>query len=570
MSTIARKAVAGTAAALIAGAAGYVLAPPAADASSHREAPAIAADPAVDNTDLYAFTSPDRPGFVTFVLNVMPFEAPDGGPNFFPFATDATYNIKVDNDGDARPDVVFRWTFRTDDRRGDRTFLYNDGPVTALDDENLLVRQSYRLEASFGGAPFETAVPSAPVAPSRVGDASMPEYQKLRDAATITLDGGWRIFAGQADDPFFLDLRVFDLLYGGDLSETGTDSLSGFNVNTIALEVPYKDVALGHDATRNPVVGVWSTTERPRVRITGEHRGVTGDTVQVSRLGNPLINEVIVPAGLKDGFNASTPDRDADNATLVARVNEPEVPKLIEQIYGIPAPATPRADLAEIFLTGLTTKAGGPIKADLNSQLANADADPDAFRPSEQLRLNLTTPVTADPSRLGVLGGDQQGFPNGRRLTDDVVDISLQALAGAAQTGKLVDALGTGDQVDANDQGFAGTFPYVALPNTTWVRAAAAPAADQQGTGMVPQLAARSGPLGQTMLTTVAAGLAGAAGVALVVFALLWRRRQVRVAAVPAGSPPVPFTPGRVVGTARVADDPTLLPPSDPFATKGE
>ncbi|GAB7044951.1 hypothetical protein JCM9534A_00770 [Catenuloplanes indicus JCM 9534] len=339
-------------------------------------------------------------------------------------------------------------------------------------------------------------------------------------------------------------------------------------MNTIALEVPYKDVALGHDAGRNPVIGVWASTERPKVRITGENRGVTGETVQVSRLGNPLVNEVVVPAGLKDTFNASAPDRDADNPALVARVNEPEVPKLIAQIYGVPAPATPRADLAEIYLTGLTTKAGGPIRADLNSQLANPDADPDAFRPSEQLRLNLTTPVTANPSRLGVLGGDPQGFPNGRRLTDDVVDISLQALAGAAQTGKLVDALGTGDKVDANDQGFTGTFPYLALPNTARTGGGAAPAADQQGTGVVPQPAARTGPPDQSLLTTAAAGLAGAAGAALVVFGLLWRRRQRAATAVPSSpAPVVPFAPGRVVGTARVSDDPTLRPPSDPFTT---
>ncbi|MFI5845292.1 DUF4331 domain-containing protein [Catenuloplanes sp. NPDC051500] len=562
MSTTLRRSAAATAAALIAGTGLNLLAPPAADASSPREAPLIASDPAVDTTDLYAFTSPDRPGFVTFLLTVMPFEAPDGGPDFFPFATDATYNIKVDNDGDAEPDVTFRWTFSTDDRRGNSTFLYNDGPVTALDDENLLVRQSYKLEATFDGGPWQTAAASAPVAPSRVGNASMPDYGKLRDAASVTLDGGWRIFAGQADDPSFLDLRVFDLLYGGDLSETGNDSLRGFNVNTIALEVPYMDVALGHDGTRNPVIGAWATTERPKVRITGENRGVTGETVQVSRLGNPLINEMIVPAGLKDTFSASRPDQDAGNPALAARFNDPEVPRLLQKIYNIPAPATPRADLAELFLTGLTTKAGGPIRTDLNSQLANPDADPDAFRPSEMLRLNLSTPVTARPSRLGVLGGDPQGFPNGRRLTDDVLDISLQALAGAAQTGKLVDALGTGDRVDANDQGFSGTFPYVALPNTATVSksAAAAPAADQgAGAALAPDLAAQSSPLRQTVLTTAAAGLAGAAGAALVVFGLLWHRRQTAAA-----TPAVPFTPGRVTGQAP-AEEPTLPPASDPY-----
>jgi hypothetical protein len=185
----------------------------------------------------------------------------------------------------------------------------------------------------------------------------------------------------------------------------------------------------------------------------------------VSRLGNPLVNEVVVPANLKDAFNSLPPDRDASIAPVVARVKDPEVPKLIQAIYGLPAPATPRNDLVEIFLTGITTKAGGPIKADLNSQLNNADVISSSFRPSEMLRLNLSIKPTATPNRLGVLGGDLQGFPNGRRLTDDVVDIELQALEGAAQTGKLVSALAKGDGVDANDNAFSSTFPYLALPN---------------------------------------------------------------------------------------------------------
>ncbi|BBH68607.1 hypothetical protein ACTI_52920 [Actinoplanes sp. OR16] len=441
----------------------YGLGPGSATASSHREAPLIAADPAVDNTDLYAFVSPERPGYVTFIANWQPFEEPNGGPNFYPFATDATYHIKVDSDGDARPDAEFRWKFRSVDKRGNDTFLYNNGPVTSLDDENLLFRQTYSLESSFDGAPFKTRVDAAPVAPSRVGAASMPDYQTLRDQATRTLPGGWKIFAGQADDPFFLDLDVFNLLYNGDLSGTGTDTLAGYNVNTIALQVPFKDVALNGDAGRNPVIGVWTTTERDRVRISGG--AGSGGKVQVSRLGNPLVNEVVVPAGLKDAFNASPPRADARTPALVKRVLEPEVPKLIEAIYGIPAPKTPRNDLAEIFLTGITTKAGGPIKADLNSQLNNKDVTKSGFQPSEQLRLNLSVPVTGDPARLGVLAGDLQGFPNGRRLTDDVVDIELQALVGAAQTGKLVDALAAGDVVDANDRGFGDAFPYLALPN---------------------------------------------------------------------------------------------------------
>jgi hypothetical protein len=293
----------------------------------------------------------------------------------------------------------------------------------------------------------------------------MPDYQTLRDQATVQLNGGWKLFAGQADDPFFLDLDVFDLLYGGDLSEVGTDTLAGYNVNTIALEVPFKDVALRGDATRNPVIGVWTTTERNRVQITGKPQPVR-DGVQVSRLGNPLVNEVVVPAGLKDAFNSISPDKDAGIPAVVNRVKDPELARLLDGIYHVPAPATPRNDLVEIYLTGITTKiASNPIQADLNSQLNNMDASPNRFRPSEMLRLNLGVPVAASPNRLGVLAGDNQGFPNGRRLADDVVDISIQAVAGAAQTGQLVDALATGDKVDVNNADFGTTFPFVALPN---------------------------------------------------------------------------------------------------------
>jgi hypothetical protein len=448
------------------------LGPGASVASSHREAPLIASDPAADNTDLYAFVSPERPGYVNFIANWIPFEEPNGGPNFYPFATDAAYNINIDSDGDAKADAVFRWTFKNVDRRGGSTFLYNNGPVTSFDDKNLLFKQTYTLESSFHGGPFVTRISDAPVAPSRIGAASMPDYQKLRDQATVQLKGGWKLFAGQADDPFFLDLRVFDLLYGGDLSETGQDTLAGYNVNSLAIQVPFKDVALGGDAKRNPVIGVWTTTDRNRVRVTGQtDPGLRGDRVQVSRLGNPLVNEVVVPAGLKDAFNSISPDKDAGIPAVVKRVTDPELPKLISGIYGVPAPATPRNDLVEIFLTGITTKAGGPIKADLNSQLNNQDVNPKRFRPSEMLRLNLGVPVTAKPNRLGVLAGDLQGFPNGRRLTDDAVDISVQAVEGAAQTGKLVDALATGDKVDANDNAFGGTFPYLALPNQGAVNA---------------------------------------------------------------------------------------------------
>jgi hypothetical protein len=264
--------------------------------------------------------------------------------------------------------------------------------------------------------------------------------------------------------------------------------------------------------------------------------------VQVSRLGQPLVNEVVVPSGLKDAFNSLTPDKDATIPAVVARVTDPEVPKLIEAIYKVPAPATPRNDLVEIFLTGITTKNNGPIKADLNSQLNNMDVNPAQFQPSEMLRLNLTVPVAQKPERLGVLAGDLQGFPNGRRLTDDVVDIGLQALEGAAQTGKLVDAIAAGDKVDANDNQFSGTFPYVALPNGVGVNTLD----NGNGTGippvMTPSPATSAQPSSLTgndgvWMTPAIVTASGAVllGAGAMVWALWWRprRRQALATAVP-------------------------------------
>jgi hypothetical protein len=474
--------------------------------SSHREAPLISGDPPVDNTDVYAFVSPDKPDTVTLIANWFGLQEPNGGPTFYPWATDANYDINIDGDGDARPDLTYRWNFRTDDRRGNATFLYNNGPVTSLDDENLLFRQSYTLTLIDWKGKQKTLIQSGKVAPSNVGPASMPDYGTLRDAAITDVPGGGKSFVGQADDPFFLDLRVFDLLYGGNLSETGQDTLRGYNVNTIALQVPKSALAVKGDPQRNPVIGVWSDTERQSMvlRKPGEQRS-DGPFVQVSRLGNPLINEVVVAAGMKDRFNALTPDQDRKVPELVNRVTDPEVPKLIQAIYGIPAPATPRNDLVEIFLTGITTKADGPIKADLNSQLNNADVDPKRFAPSEQLRLNVSIPPAQDPNRLGVLANDLQGFPNGRRLTDDVVDIALQAMEGAAVSG-IVDALKDGDRVDANNTTFGTSFPYVALPNNTAVNTAGASGSSGEA---VPPAGSGSGS-GSGWMQPMLGGLAAA------------------------------------------------------------
>ncbi len=466
------------------------LAPGTSSASSHREAPYIAGDPAVDNTDTYAFVSPDKSSTATLIGNWAPFSDPAGGPNFFPWATDAQYNINIDNNGDAKPDIIYRWTFKDVDKRGQNggSFLYNNGKVTTLEDVNLLFRQTYTLVeikgASTATPTTTTLLTDIPVAPSNVGAASIPSYANLRTEAVSrgTFDSGLsHSYVGQADDSFFLDLRIFDLLYGGKIkstgfAESGYDTLSNYNVNTIALQVPKTDLSDGAVAT-NPVVGVWSTTDRQSVRTLAATNSApttsvsrSSDTalpniepsyVQVSRLGVPLVNEAVVPANLKDFFNRSTPDKDGQ---FLGKVTNPEVPILVEGIYGVPNPnklsgSAQRPDLVKAFLTGLPG---------LNATSMNANNASPA--PAEYLRLNLNIAPTASPKRLGALAGDNAGFPNGRRLTDDVVDIALQVLEGVLiknqDPGVKAAVKGLGDGVNTNDHAFLKIFPYIADPNS--------------------------------------------------------------------------------------------------------
>ena len=431
------------------------LGPMTADASSHREAPLTSAEPQIDATDLYVFRSPDHGRKMTLISNWIPFEEPAGGPNFYRFATGVNYDIKIDNDGDARADIIYRWTFK-DHYRHPNTFLYNTGPVTSLTDQNLNFYQTYKLKEIRPGHSSRIAR-RGKVAPSDVGAASMPDYASLSREAVDAFDGGTsKTFAGQADDPFFLDLRVFDLIYGGDFSEVGDDTLRGFNVNVLALQVPRRDLAKGHRVSRNPNIGVWTTASRRSIRVqsvaTGSVR-TSGRRVQVSRLGNPLVNEVVVPTPLKDYFNASKPRKDAQ---FLPAVNNPKLPHIIERIYGIPVPDSnpdqagiQRTDLINVFLKGL--RGLNKIKG---------------VRPSEMLRVNMKTPVCKGPascttySRLGVIGGDTAGYPNGRRLADDVLDIALQVVEGEL----IGNPNDLGDGVDTNDKTFRAHFPYVALP----------------------------------------------------------------------------------------------------------
>ncbi|GAA4000882.1 DUF4331 domain-containing protein [Streptomyces plumbiresistens] len=471
------------------------LEPGAAAASSHREAPLISGQPQYDNTDVYAFVSPDKPDTTTIVANWIPFEEPAGGPNFFPFAEDAQYDLHIDNNGDAQGELLYRFTFKTH-VKNDKSFLYNTGPVESLDDPDLNVTQTYDIELlklKKQKLVSKTKVADdVPVAPSNVGKASMPDYAKLRDQAVHELPGGSTTFAGQADDPFFLDLRVFDLLYGGNLTEVGNDTLKGYNVNSIALQVPTHMIT---ESAEQPIVGIWSTTQR---------KNAQGYYSQVSRLGMPLVNEVVNPIKDKDKFNASAP---WDDAQFLENVTNPELPKLIEAIYKIDAPDEPRNDLVDVFLKG--------VKG-LNQ--------PPHVRASEQLRLNTSIQPVADPKRLGALDGDNAGFPNGRRLTDDVIDASLQVVEGELLGAKN----DLGDAVDKNDKDFEKAFPYVALPTEGSRGPLAKGTTDgndvrsQIGDALQP---AGAGGTDDTTLIAASAG-AGAAGILLIGTGLMWWRRM--------------------------------------------
>jgi hypothetical protein len=483
-------------------------------ASSHREAPLIAGEPQLDNTDVYAFVSPDKADTVTMIANFSPIQDPTGGPNFYRFSDNARYQINIDNNGDAKPDITYRWTFKSSYQDA-TSFLYNTGPVNSLDDATLNYRQTYTLEKVVGGQ-ATALVSDAKVAPSFVGDASMPNYTALRNQAIASFGSAGKSFAGQADDPFFLDLRVFDLLYGANLKEAGNNTLNNVNVNTIAIQVPKSDLAVAGNAGANPIVGIYSTVERPSVRTSAADgkESFSGDYVQVSRLGNPLVNEVVIDVARKDRFNASKPENDGE---YLDRVTKPLVPILIEKIYGIEAPAEPRNDLVSVFLTGV-----------------DGINKPPNGTPSEELRLNMSIAPTASPKRLGVLDGDKGGFPNGRRLSDDVVDIGLQTLEGAlvGSPNKL------GDGVDVNDKPFLAAFPYVALPTSgsslapRGVSAAAAdPGTSAAGTGTAAApkggvATGAGGTSGHRSAPLVPAGIV-LGGIGLAGWALVPRRRGI-------------------------------------------
>jgi Domain of unknown function (DUF4331) len=477
--------------------------------SSHREAPEISKDPCADNTDVYAFVSPDAPDTVTLIANFIPFELPYGGPNFSEFADDVLYEIKVSNSGDARADISYRFRFHTA-VRDPATFLYNTGPIGSPTDPNWNRPQTYtltRVSRGEHGAHAEHVLASGLTCPpANVGVRSTPGYPALAAQTYHDIGHGRRVFAGPRADAFHVDLgSIFDL---GDLRPfqgafnsgippvlggmPGVNGLRGLNVHTLALQVPITDLTRHH---RRPtdvmspaaVIGVWSTASRASARVidrrTGRSRNL-GHFAQVSRLGNPLVNEVVNPMAQKDRWNAQEPHLDAQFAgyvlhpELAALVSTVLYPAAFPNLAAYVRAKKPRTDLAAILLTGIPSGVvpgfqnyTGPVQADM-------------------LRLNVAVPPTppAKANPIGLVAGDAAGFPNGRRIGDDVTAIELKAIAGA--TIPLVDpryqpdaaaaALNDGTADDNTPDGapLLDSFPYLSNPNNGYTSRPGQPGGD--------------------------------------------------------------------------------------------
>jgi hypothetical protein len=463
--------------------------------SSHREAPEISKDPVADSADLYAFVSPDDSRMVTIIANYVPLQQPAGGPNFYEFGDDVLYEIHIDNDNDADANITYQFRFNTvlTDTGPNDIFLYNTGQIMHLTDTSWNRKQFYSVTRIDRDGRHVLAT-GLPCPPCNVGKNSIPSYAPLTTEAIKPLGEDGKVFAGQRADGFYVDLgSVFDL---GDLrpfqayfllkstAMPGINTLAGLNVHSIAIQVPISDLTSDGKPPKNykaadSTIGIWTTASRQKGSIGGYGGFSTGPWAQLSRLGMPLINEVIIAMGQKDYWNSQAPRDDAqfgrfyDHPALAGLLNT-LYPDVFPNISGYTAmPSTTRPDLDAILLTGVPAGlfAGfqnytGPTKADM-------------------LRLNVAIPPTASASSvniLGVVGGDVAGFPNGRRVFDDVVSVELKAVAGAllhdvvssftpdANAGALFDVGGAQPTTIANlasaglDFSYPGSFPYLSDP----------------------------------------------------------------------------------------------------------
>jgi hypothetical protein len=446
--------------------------------SSHREAPEISKDPVADSTDVYAFVSPERPDTVTLIANYIPLQGPDSGPNFFEFGDDVLYEIHVSTRGDARADVTYQFRFTTTvlDKG---TFLYNTGQITSLTDPNFNRRQTYKVTRKTRGGGSKVLGSGLTCPPCNIGPRSTPNYGSALASKAVHVMGGTKVFAGQRADGFYVDIgSIFDLL---DLrpfqnlhliptaAAAGVNSLAHLNVHSIALQVPIKDLlgSVPSDPSKSSsVIGVWTSASRRKSTIQ-ESDGTEshGSFTQVSRLGNPLVNEVVIPMGRKDEWNRSVPWHDKD---FLSYAQQPEVAKLLPILYPgvfphLAALTADRADLVAILLTGLPSgiipgfqNFTGPVIADM-------------------LRLNVAIPPSKKPSPLGLLGGDLAGYPNGRRPADNVVAIELRAIAGVTYplvAPTYVPDAAAGLVTDGTTAPtFLPSFPYLATPHSGFAAA---------------------------------------------------------------------------------------------------
>jgi len=543
-------------------------------ASSHREAPLIANDPLADNTDVYAFRSPDDPNTVTIIANYIPAELPHGGPNYYTFGENIRYEVHIDNDASKPGDeIIYRFTFSRNNE--DPTTFFN----IRLGQQNL--KTTYLMERSIdGGMSFQTVVQDGIVPPTNIGARSIESgvglganYEDLIAAAITTSSTGERVFCGPADDPFYVDLGgIFDLGDSPRQGEGARDGIGQYNVHSIVIQVPISTL-LKEGAAASPtsildadyVIGVWASASRKAVRTLntdGTAPMEEGEWIQVSRLGMPLTNEVVIPIGMKDYWNSITPHEELSDNLLDKFFYNPElalymdddlfggaVPAfsalrvqrnalqgfdfgngkdglfglkgsaavagtaLDDAVFGsllLPGPGMPRSvDLWPAFHTGVpnvipyqlaTGKGGNPLAAGkpfVNNFLPNG---------GDMLRLNMAVPVTdrndLDFSNLGLIQAavlgltdprfntttdlefipNMDGFPNGRRLEDDVTRIELQAVSGVVLaaiglwyddytagdanpvTQDLIDVLTYTTGVEENDKDFKSSFPYVATP----------------------------------------------------------------------------------------------------------
>jgi hypothetical protein len=484
--------------------------------TSHREAPSISRDPVADNTDLYAFVSPDVPNTVTLISNFVPLEEPAGGPNFHSFGDDVLYAINIDNNGDGQVDISYQFQFTTT-YHNPGTFLYNTGPISSLTDPNWNVRQTYlvnKVTYGNGFGPFQGQPRVQPLGkgipcpPANIGPRSTPNYAALANAAVTKLGGGVTVFAGQRGEGFYVDLgSIFDLgtlrpfqadhliqipaadNYNPTNPAAGVDGTKGFNVHSIAIQVPMNQLTSDGSTPTNAmsaksVIGVWTSASRQKIIVQPSvdpfgnqvSQSELGPFTQVSRLGMPLVNEVLIPIGKKDFWNLSEPYNDSQ---FLAYYENPELQNLLPVLYpGVfpdlaalltqPASARPRLDLVAILLTGIPP---GLITG-FQNQTGNGSVKADYLRLNMAIAPTTTNnnPPANSASRFGILGGDLGGFPNGRRVFDNVTAVELRAIAGA--TYPLVAPTYTADGASAvltdgttNDVPYLNNFPYLALPH---------------------------------------------------------------------------------------------------------